>query len=79
MYTQSVYIETVSEGDRKELLSFSPVLKTINLPVTEEMVARFKAIRLVNETLPVHEGVSEVVSSVSDGEGGFTVRVKIVD
>lgn len=79
MYTQSVYVENISEDDHEELFKIAPVLRTINLPITDEMVARFKAIYMVNGTLPVHEGVSEVLSSVSDNDGGFIVRVKVLD
>lgn len=79
MYTQSVYIENISEDDRDELFKLAPMLEIVNLPVTDEMVARFKAVQVVNAQLPAHECVTKVLSSVSDGSDGFTVRVNVLD
>jgi len=78
MYVQSVFVDEVSEQDRDEFFKSVPFLKTIDLPVSDDMVARFKAVRMVNAQLPVHECVTKVLSSVSDGNG-FAVRVNILD
>lgn len=54
------------------------MMETINLPVSDEVVARWKAIRMVNSTLPTQECVMRVASSVFDGEG-YAMRLEILD
>ena len=78
MFTQSVFIDAISEKDRKNFYKDLTIMGTINLPVSDEMVARWKAIRMVNSTLDTQECVSRVVSSVAD-ENGFVIRLNILD
>ena len=78
MYTQSVFIDAISEKDRKNFYKDLTIMGTINLPVSDEMVARWKAIRMVNSTLDTQECVSRVISSVAD-ENGFVIRLNILD
>lgn len=78
MYTKSVMVDKVSEKDRKDFFKNLVALKTINLPVSDEMIARWKAVRMVNSTLPTQECVMRVSSSVFDGEG-YVMRLEILD
>lgn len=78
MYTKSVFIDAISEKDRKNFYKDLTIMGTINLPVSDEMVARWKAIRMVNSTLDTQECVSRVISSVAD-ENGFVIRLNILD
>lgn len=78
MYTKSVFIDAISEKDRKNFYKDLTIMGTINLPVPDEMVARWKAIRMVNATLDTQECVSRVISSVAD-ENGFVIRLNILD
>ena len=78
MYTKSVFIDAISEKDRKNFYKDLTITGTINLPVSDEMVARWKAIRMVNSTLDTQECVSRVISSVAD-ENGFVIRLNILD
>lgn len=78
MYTKSVFIDAISEKDRKNFYKDLTIMGTINLPVSDEMVARWKAIRMVNSTLPTQECVMRVSSSVFDGEG-YVMRLEILD
>ena len=78
MFTQSVFIDAISEKDRKNFYKDLTIMGTINLPVSDEMVARWKAIRMVNSTLDTQECVSRVISSVAD-ENGFVIRLNILD
>lgn len=78
MYTKSVFIDAISEKDRKNFYKDLTIMGAINLPVPDEMVARWKAIRMVNATLDTQECVSRVISSVAD-ENGFVIRLNILD
>ena len=78
MYTKSVFVDKVSEKDREGFSKELPMVRAINLPVSDEMVARWKAIRMVNSTLDTQECVSRVISSVAD-ENGFVIRLNILD
>lgn len=78
MYTKSVMVDKVSEKDREGFSKELPMVRAINLPVSDEMIARWKAVRMVNSTLPTQECVMRVSSSVFDGEG-YVMRLEILD
>ena len=78
MYTKSVMVDKVSDQDRKDFFKELIALKTINLPVSDEMIARWKAVCMVNDTLPTQECVMRVASSVFDGDG-YVMRLEILD
>lgn len=78
MYTQSVMVDKVSEKDRKSFYKDLTIMGIINLPVSDEMIARWKAIHMVNDTLPTQECVMRVASSVFDGDG-YVMRLEILD
>lgn len=78
MYTKSVMVDKVSDQDRKDFFKNLVALKTINLPVSDEMIARWKAVQVVNAQLPAHECVMRVASSVFDGDG-YVMRLEILD
>lgn len=78
MYTKSVMVDKVSDQDRKDFFKNLVALKTINLPVSDEMIARWKAVQVVNAQLPAHECVMRVSSSVFDGDG-YVMRLEILD
>lgn len=78
MYTKSVMVDKVSDQDRKDFSKELPMVRAINLPVSDEMIARWKAVRMVNSTLPTQECVMRVSSSVFDGEG-YVMRLEILD
>lgn len=77
-YTKSIVVE-VSDRDREDFFDNLPMMKVIDLPVSDEMVARFNAVRLVNAVLPVHESVTKVLSTVVQDDGTYAVRLNVLD
>lgn len=78
MYNQSVVVK-VGSSDRELFFKEHPVLKVIDLPVSDEMVVRFKAMRMINQKLPTQECVTKVLNSVKNDDNTWTVRVSILD
>lgn len=79
MYTREITIQPASLQDIGDFHRNNPIFNTLNIPVLPSDVTAYLAVKSINDSIPSHEVVTQVTSTIHNPDGTVTVTVNILD